>query len=262
MGTDEPFSSSRILLVAAHPDDEVIGAGGQLAAWRDRVHIVHVTNGAPPDLSDAHRAGCNTAEEYASVRREELRSALSVSGIPTQRCFEIGVGDQRAAFALAEVTERLRRLIAQLRPRFIFTHPYEGGHPDHDSAAFAVHAAATDTGAEVWEFTSYHAGPDGAIETGTFLPNGDGAQIQYALSGEQREQKREMFDRFASQQHVLADFRIDAETFRRAPRYDFTQPPHPGRLHYEQFDWGITGQEWRARVARQCNEQFSASLTR
>lgn len=261
MGTDEPFSRSRILLVAAHPDDEVIGAGGQLAAWRDRVDIVHVTNGAPPDLSDAHRAGYNTAEDYASARRDELTRALSVAGVPSSRCHEISVGDQRAAFALPEIIERLRRFIDRLRPGLIFTHPYEGGHPDHDSTAFAVHTAAAGTSAELWEFTSYHAS-EGGIETGRFLRNGDGAQIQYTLSEQQKQRKSEMFACFVSQQHVLADFRIDNETFRRAPRYDFTQPPHPGRLHYEQFEWGITGQEWRSRVATQCNEQFSASLTR
>lgn len=41
-------------------------------------------------------------------------------------------------------------------------------------------------------------------------------------------------------------FPIDVERFREAPEYDFTQPPHEGRLHYEYFDWGMTGDRWRS----------------
>jgi LmbE family N-acetylglucosaminyl deacetylase len=259
MGSDEPFSRRRILLVAAHPDDEVIGAGGQLAAWADRLDIVHVTNGSPPDPLDAHRAGCATGEEYAAMRRAELLSALSLAGIPPVRCHEIGVGDQRSAFALSHIVEELRTQIERLRPGLILTHPYEGGHPDHDSTAFAVHAAAADTCAEMWEFTSYHAGPNGGIETGRFLDRGEAQpHIQYALNREQAERKREMFSRFRTQQQVLADFRADIETFRRAPHYDFTEPPHPGRLYYEQFDWGVTGSQWRE-LARAAFHQLEAA---
>ena len=36
------------------------------------------------------------------------------------------------------------------------------------------------------------------------------------------------------------------EAFRVAPEYDFTQPPHPGVLFYEQFKIGMTWREWRA----------------
>ena len=35
-------------------------------------------------------------------------------------------------------------------------------------------------------------------------------------------------------------FPIAIERFRPAPDYDFTQPPHEGRLFYENYDWGMT----------------------
>jgi hypothetical protein len=44
---------------------------------------------------------------------------------------------------------------------------------------------------------------------------------------------------------MLSQFTTDVERFRTAPAYDFTVPPHDGRLHYENFDWGVTGHEWR-----------------
>jgi hypothetical protein len=54
-----------------------------------------------------------------------------------------------------------------------------------------------------------------------------------------------LFDCYRTQQRVLKLFAIDVERFRSAPRYDFLQPPHPGRLHYEELNWGITGDRWR-----------------
>ena len=50
---------------------------------------------------------------------------------------------------------------------------------------------------------------------------------------------------FRTQADVLAPFGTEQETFRPAPRYDFTAAPHPGPLLYEGFGWGWTGQRWR-----------------
>jgi hypothetical protein len=49
----------------------------------------------------------------------------------------------------------------------------------------------------------------------------------------------------ASQQRVLAPFATDVERFRPAPAYDFTRPPNGGRLYYERYAWGMTGERWR-----------------
>jgi len=55
-----------------------------------------------------------------------------------------------------------------------------------------------------------------------------------------------MLQEFKSQQKSLAPFMLpETEAFRDAPSYDFRRPPHPGRLFYEYFDWGIDGVRWR-----------------
>jgi len=44
------------------------------------------------------------------------------------------------------------------------------------------------------------------------------------------------------------------ERYRWAPQYDFTAPPHEGRLYYENYPWGVKGARFRELV-RSCSSQ-------
>jgi LmbE family N-acetylglucosaminyl deacetylase len=246
--------SGRVLLLAAHPDDEVIGAGAQLPKWKDRVFILHATNGAPRNLRFAAEAGFESAEAYAAERHRELLSAVALAGILRSQLRGLLIADQDAMLRLLELTSAVAGIVDELEPDCILTHPYEGGHPDHDACALAARAALLLSRSQpvLGEFTSYHAGPEG-IETGEFLsapswsPLGE---ITITLTAEECALKRRMFDCYASQRNVLDWFTISTEKFRRAPDYDFSQPPHRGELLYERHNWGIDGASWRQHAAR------------
>lgn len=253
MEADEPHLEQAAAVVAAHPDDEVIGAGALLPQLASPT-IIHVTDGAPRNGADAHAAGFDSPKAYAEARRRELLGALGVAGIGPERAYAVGLPDQEASLHLAELARRLVALFRVTQPAIVFTHPYEGGHPDHDATAFAVHAAARlmDGLPRVYEFTSYHAS-NGSMVAGEFLPApipGGGDPSCIRLNDDARLLKQRMFDCFVTQRHVLASFPISVECFRPAPLYDFTQPPHAGQLYYERFDWGMTGARWRT-MARQ-----------
>ncbi|TCH98116.1 PIG-L family deacetylase [Roseococcus sp. SYP-B2431] len=239
-----------VLVVAAHPDDEVIGIGAQLPRFHD-ITLLHVTDGAPRDGGDAAMHGFADTASYAAARREELEAALALAGIPAERALNCGIPDQQAALWLADLTREVAARITALRPAAIVTHAYEGGHPDHDATAFAVHAALRlmDGPTPVLlEMAGYHAGPQG-MRTGCFLPAGEDGAVRLAVPPAALVCKRRMMACFVTQQRVLAEFPIDGEMLRPAPRYDFAQPPHPGRLHYENHPWGMTGEAFRERVA-------------
>lgn len=155
---------------------------------------------------------------------------------------------------MAEVGRELASRFRAWKPRIVLTHAYEGGHPDHDATAFAVHAArdllhaAGGAAPEVVEMAGYHAGPDGIL-TGRFLP-GAVRPVPVPLDPDARARKWRMLEAFATQRETLRQFPVrDAEPLRPAPRTDFTAPPHPGRLFYEGFDWGMTGAAFRGRTA-------------
>ncbi|HET9982717.1 MAG TPA: PIG-L family deacetylase [Longimicrobiales bacterium] len=245
----------RTLVVVAHPDDEVIGAASLLPRL-GHAAFVHVTDGSPPDLADARAAGYDTREAYAAARRRELLAALALAGIGPEQARTLDIPDQHASFELVRITLALLELIWELRPEVLLTHAYEGGHPDHDATAFAAHAARAllaatgDVAAPlVAELAGYHAGNDGAMRTGEFLPARGRPTVTVMLDDAARDLKRRLFAEFATQARVLEAFAIGAERFRPAPRYDFSRPPHAGRLFYERFEWGVTGERWRALAA-------------
>jgi LmbE family N-acetylglucosaminyl deacetylase len=196
-------------------------------------------------MYDAARNGFSTRAEYAAARRKEFADALQIGG-GAPGSIELGVADQEATIEAARVASELAEVFARIRPLFVLTHPYEGGHPDHDATALAVHVAAG--GVPILEFTSYHDA-QGAIRTGEFLP-GAAPVLTLTLDERQRRAKRAMLDCFRTQAATVAAFGVEAERFRMAPRYDFTRPPHEGLLYYERFDWGMSGERFRTLAAR------------
>lgn len=240
--------SLRAVFIVAHPDDEVIGAGGyfrQLIAPR----FYHVTDGSPLDLQDARRNGYDSREAYASARRRELYDVLTKTGIPHENAVCLGYIDQQAAFFLSRLTDTIATLLKHLPANIVLTHPYEGGHPDHDATAFAVHMACRrlrQTGIK----------PPTIIEMGSFYNRADpsapyrfpsmypGREVRQEVTGQQLAFKRALLASFRTQQHVLQYVPAHIEYFRIAPEYRFERPPHTGPFQYERFDWNMTMYRW------------------
>ena len=242
-------------MVVAHPDDEIIGAGNYLAelpqAVRRNVVIAYVTGGVPRDLQFTEAAGFTSRADYAAARRGERDSGLKIARLEPGQCVDFGCTDQEACLELPHIAERLARLAEDLQPDLLLTHPYEGGHPDHDACAFVCNQIldrmTVNRRTRLDEFACYHACPSG-FATHEFLPDHQTRVSIVTLNAEQRLRKQRMYDCHRSQQNVLRLFSTQHEKFRTAPFYDFLKPPHPGPLHYETLGWKISGALWREKV--------------
>lgn len=249
-----PFADRHVLLIVAHQDDEVLGAGAQFPSF-GQLSILHVTDGAG-FMPAARAKGFPSLQAYSATRTREMRSAVATSGVEAA-FHSLDIRELETSFHLASLVRQLVRAINGIGPDIILTHPYEGGHPDHDAVAFGVQHAVRQLpwSVPVWEFTSYHREGSASVH-GKFLPNGD-APLRLELTDAQRAQKQRMLDRFVSQLSVVAEFPLDAESFRPAPAYDFAHPPHTRPLGYELQGWGMPAMIWLTAARQVLKDQPS-----
>jgi len=231
----------RILIAVAHADDETLGCFSHLA---DNILILHATDSTPKDPRYAIKNGYSDVETYREARRLEMLEALAVAGLDPARHWHVldHIADQETPRNVAAIREKVR----SLRPDVIYTHAYEGGHPDHDTLSFALEPL-TREGIEVWEFPLYHASPEGLLSVNRFLDHNSDAHPVH-LSAARVEQKRRMLDCFRSQKRVIDYFAIETELFRPMRNYNFDAPPHAGPLYYEIRQHGWTWPAWRDAV--------------
>ncbi|GEQ13068.1 hypothetical protein KLO01_11150 [Knoellia locipacati] len=133
----------RLLVVAAHPDDECLGAGGLIADACDRgveVVVLVLTDG------ESSHPGSPTVAPARMRERRALEADRAVAVLaPAARVVHAGLPDGGLAARHDLVVEHVRALLG---PRTLVLAPWSAdGHPDHDAAgrasAEAVQAVAS-----------------------------------------------------------------------------------------------------------------------
>lgn len=238
----------RLLILAAHPDDETVGAFA--LARSHETWVLHLTDGAPRDPRLWGDTRAPERDGYARERRREAEQALARCGVPAERILSLNVPDQEAVQHLPELVARTAEVLRRVRPARVIAQPYEGGHPDHDAVALVARAALALSGPRrprLFEMTAYHH-RDGALRTYEFLP-APARTWTWVLSPAERVLKQEALDCFRTQRAVLSLFPVAVERYRAAPPCDFSAPPHEGALHYERQGWS-EGAAWRDHAVR------------
>jgi LmbE family N-acetylglucosaminyl deacetylase len=125
---------ARLLVVAPHPDDETLAAGGLIYTWCVRkwpVTIVLVTDG---------EAACPEIPRLAQRRVAELRASLQCLQARSIEVVRLGLPDGRVREHEGAL---IGHIAACLQPDSLIVAPFEAdGHPDHDSAGRAALTAA------------------------------------------------------------------------------------------------------------------------
>ena len=131
-----------ILIVAAHPDDEVLGCGGtiaKLSASRP-VHIVILGEGVSSRYDarqDADRASLTKLKGDADAVASMLGAeSLTLEELPDNRFDEV---------PLLDVVKRVERLVRSIRPAVIYTHHPGDLNIDHLVTFRAVMTATRPT---------------------------------------------------------------------------------------------------------------------
>jgi LmbE family N-acetylglucosaminyl deacetylase len=136
-----PASLARVrsaVIVAAHPDDEVLGVGGLisvLAAAGTRLRLVAATDG------ERSHQGHASPTPLGRRRSAETDAALRALGVRAAEVIRLGLPDSGLADREDELTATLTPLVAGFD---LCLAPWDRDlHPDHEAAGRAARRAAT-----------------------------------------------------------------------------------------------------------------------
>ena len=140
----------RVVVVAAHPDDESLGAGGLLArAHRSGLDVVVVV--ATDGESSHPRSRTHSATLLATIRRAEMQAALRALA-PGAALHLLGLPDGGLAQREHDLVAALVDLVGDGRHTLVVGPWRRDGHPDHEAAGRAVATTAARTGARLLEY--------------------------------------------------------------------------------------------------------------
>ncbi len=117
------------LVIAPHPDDAELGAGGALLLLKAQgatVGVLDLTDGEP------------TPRGSPEIRQRETEAATAVLGLDWRG--NLGLPN-RSLMADLDSRRRLAVALRQLRPRCLLAPYWEDAHPDHVQASALVDAA-------------------------------------------------------------------------------------------------------------------------
>jgi N-acetylglucosamine malate deacetylase 1 len=113
----------RVLAIAAHPDDETIGAGGSLARHvtaGDDVFWCVVTQGYSPPWS----------EETLQIARQQINEVQQVFGF--RQVFRLGFPTVKLnTVPYIDLTSALQGVVDQVKPEVVYTTPRSDINQDH-----------------------------------------------------------------------------------------------------------------------------------
>jgi N-acetylglucosamine malate deacetylase 1 len=123
------ISPENVLVLAPHPDDEIIGCGGTIIRHKkmgSKILIAYLTDGR------ASNKGIES-EKLATIRREEAKAGLKIMGCSEHLFMDFP--DSRLCEFIKECAEGLDQIIDDFKPDSIFVPSFFDVHLDHSATA-------------------------------------------------------------------------------------------------------------------------------
>lgn len=223
----------RILVLAAHPDDEVVACGASIGRARERgatVSTLYLTNGclSRDTLWPWQR---KNYDRLVATRRAEAEAAALLLGV-----LPVGWSDRPARFLwkeLPKVYEEVLAAFSQYHPDQVWVPAYEGGNPDHD--ALNAIGLKLKSRASVLEFAAYNFF-EGKPRSQRFIYSDETVHV-VSLLPEEKITKKKALNLYASEAGNLSAIKAEQESYRPLTSYEYHIPPHQGTLWYTRFQW-------------------------
>jgi LmbE family N-acetylglucosaminyl deacetylase len=214
----------RLLVFAAHPDDETIGCGVLLQRVSSSL-IVFAVDGAPAGYGFERKFG--SLENYSEQRFNEAGLALGLlRNCSLQRLKTRGgtfFPDRHLFEHLEDAADSLTAIAQAYLPDVIVSHAYEGGHIDHDACNLLAKRTANTLALKHFEFPLYWKNENGKDVFQEFRNAQEGEIVLHASETEIA-LKNKMLAEYKTQQDIVAVFSTNTERFRPARFSNHAQP--------------------------------------
>jgi len=163
----------RVLIFAAHHDDETIGCGGTIRKWADKgcqIHVCFMTNG------DTGVEQSTDGENIVKTRMEESKKAAKILGV--YRLHNLSIPCQKVVNRQSTFHKVIQK-IREIKPELVITHNSVCKHRDHKRTSAIVEEACwkasenileelgeVHTIKDLWSFeiTDPHSTPDIVVD--------------------------------------------------------------------------------------------------
>jgi LmbE family N-acetylglucosaminyl deacetylase len=143
-------AATSCLVLAPHPDDEVLGCGGTIAQ-----KVRHGASVSIAFLTDGRGGVPGSPEDARALREAEATRAAAALGLPADRLVFLGFEDGRLGDHVEQAAATLREMIAALGVQELFV-PYRCEyHADHQ-AAWRIGDRCHRDGIRVYEYPVWY----------------------------------------------------------------------------------------------------------
>ena len=114
----------KILVIAPHPDDEVLGMGGTIKKLspKNNITLLIMTDGASAQYSD---------KKMIKVRKESCEKSSKILGISEIKF--LNFKDMKLdSVPQLEINQEIEKIIKKIQPKIVFTSPKNDLNRDHD----------------------------------------------------------------------------------------------------------------------------------
>ena len=126
-------TEKNILVIAAHPDDEVLGCGGTIARYTHKgcnVYVIFMTDGVSSRKESSNHNDIKDREESTIIASQILGFKLvEVFGFPDNGMDKI---------PLLDIVKKLENVINEIKPTVVYTHHWGDLNIDHRITCEAV----------------------------------------------------------------------------------------------------------------------------
>jgi len=124
----------KILIVAAHPDDEILGCGGTAARLSKEGHIVYTLI-----LGEGVTSRGNGKNENQKVKELKSQMMNANKKIGVKKVFDFNLPDNRFdTVSLLDIVKKVEKVKNNVKPEIVFTHYENDLNIDHKKTYEAV----------------------------------------------------------------------------------------------------------------------------